>query len=286
MQIPVIEGRAFTGSDGPDHPVAVIVNEALAKKYFGTADAVGHQVKEQWENHWATVVGVIGDVRNTRLEDSAAPQLYRSFYQGVIEANAASITVRSGLPKDAVVKLIRGVIRGLDPSLAIGDVHMMSDLETGATARRRFQTSLLTVFSAVAMLLAIVGVYGLLAYSVRRRTAEIGIRMALGSTRRSVIGLVLREGLVLLGAGLGIGMAAALGLTRTLSGFLYGISAIDPVRPTCWCLCCCWWELWRPVWFQASGRLTSNPWPLCGMTNLKPAVQCTPIFAECRNPLC
>lgn len=122
-----------------------------------------------------------------------------------------------------------GYADGFAAALALGSKATLVDLETEATARRRFQTTLLTVFSAIAMLLAVIGVYGLLAFSVRRRTGEIGIRMALGSTRSGVVKLVLREGLALLWAGLGIGLAASLGISRLLSGFLYGVPAIDPL---------------------------------------------------------
>jgi ABC-type antimicrobial peptide transport system permease subunit len=121
------------------------------------------------------------------------------------------------------------VIERADPDLAVVEVHTMRGLESEVTSRRRFQTVLLTAFSAIAMVLAVIGVYGLLAFSVRQRTGEIGIRMALGSTRKGVLGLVLREGLMLFGAGLGIGIAASVGLTRLVSGFLYGVPAIDPV---------------------------------------------------------
>jgi predicted permease len=229
MQIPLIEGRGFTESDGPGHAMAVIVNEALAKKYFGTVDAVGRHLRRSSQDPWTTIAGVVANVRSMSLEESTPPQMYTSFWQGGTSANGAYVAVRSVLPEDAAVKAIRGAIRSLDPDLAIANVHTMKDLESQATARRRFQTTLLTVFSMVAMLLALIGVYGLLAYSVRQRTGEIGIRMALGSTRSGVVGLVLREGLALLVSGLGIGLAAALGLTRLLSGFLYGVSAIDPV---------------------------------------------------------
>ena len=172
-------------------------------------------------------MGVVGDVRNMNMEESPAPQYYGPFFRGGFDANSAFIVVRSMLPKDAMVQLIRGAVRSLDASLAIGNVRTMSDMETEVTARRRFQTTLLTIFSAAAMLLAIVGVYGLVAYSVRRRTGEIGIRMALGARRSGVVWLVLAEGLVLLTAGLGIGLVAAVAMTRLLSGFLYGVVPID-----------------------------------------------------------
>ena len=165
------------------------------------------------------------------LEAAAIPQVYRSFWQ--VEWNESAIVgayvaVRSSLPQDAVVAEIRAAVKGIDPGLAIADVHTMSELVSLATARRRFQTTLLTVFSGTAMLLAMVGVYRLMAYSVRQRTGEIGIRMALGSSKLGVARLVLREGLTLLGVGLVTGVAAALVCTRLLTGFLYGVPAFDP----------------------------------------------------------
>jgi len=127
------------------------------------------------------------------------------------------------------VSEIRATVRSLDPDLAVSDIQTMSDSVTAATASRRFQTILLTLFSTIAMFLAVVGVYGLLAYSVKQRTGEIGLRMALGSSKRGVIRLVLREGLGLLGIGLVIGLAAAFAFTRLLARFLYDVPALDPL---------------------------------------------------------
>jgi putative ABC transport system permease protein len=232
MDIPLVRGRGFTDGDDSGHPLAVVVNEALARKYFGTIDAVGHRLRRSSESNWAVVTGVVGNVRNLSREAAAAPQMYLSFWQGDLDSapvSGADFTVRSVLPANAVAKEMRAAMRNLDPNLALADVHTMSELESEATARRRFQTTLLTVFSVVAMLLAVIGVYGLMAFSVRQRTGEIGIRMALGATRGGVVKLVLRDGLTLLAGGLGIGLAASAGLTRLLAGFLYQVPAIDPV---------------------------------------------------------
>jgi putative ABC transport system permease protein len=209
------------------------VNEAFAKKYFANEDAIGRRIRagEDETGPWVTVVGVAKDVRYMSLEDAPVPQVYRSFWQ--VEWNESSIVgayvaVHSSLPQDVVVSEIRAAVKAIDPSLAVADVHTMSELVSQVTARRRFQTSLLTVFSGAAMLLAMVGVYGLLAYSVRQRTGEIGIRLALGSSRNGVMRLILLQGLTLLGAGLVIGLAAALVCTRLLASFLYGVPALDP----------------------------------------------------------
>jgi predicted permease len=235
MQIPLIYGRGFTDDDGPGRPQALVVNETLARKYFGTIDAVGHRLRQGDQGKWVTVTGVVGDVRNMSREAAAAPQMYLSFWQGDLDiapVNGADFTVRSSLPADAVIRQMRAMMRNLDPKLALADVRTMSDLESEAAARRRFQATLLAVFSVVAMLLALIGVYGLMAFSVQQRTGEIGLRMALGATRGGAVKLVLREGLTLLAAGLGIGLVAAAGLAQLLKGFLYQVPTIDPVTYT------------------------------------------------------
>jgi len=233
MQTPLLQGRDFSDEDVSGHRLVAIVNEAFAKKYFANRDAIGRRIRTgaNESTPWVIVVGVAKDVRYLSLEVAPVPQVYRPFLQ--VEWRESSIVgayvaVSSSLPPGAVVAEIRGAVRGIDPSLAVADVHTMSELVSLVTARRRFQTTLLTVFSGAAMLLAMVGVYGLLAYSVRQRTGEIGIRVALGSSKSGVMRLILREGLALLGVGLVMGEAAALVCTRLLTGFLYGVPAFDP----------------------------------------------------------
>jgi predicted permease len=233
MQTPLIQGRDISDEDAAGNRLVAVVNQAFVKKYFAGGEAIGRRIRTGTDESgpWVTVVGVAKDVRYMSLEAAPVPQVYRSFWQ--VEWNESSIVgayvaVRSSLPRDAVVAEIRAAVQGIDPSLAVADVHTMSELVSSATARRRFQTTLLTVFSVAAMLLAMVGVYGLLAYSVKQRTAEIGIRLALGSSKNGVVRLILREGLTLLGIGLVIGLVAALVCTRLLTGFLYGVPALDP----------------------------------------------------------
>ena len=139
------------------------------------------------------------------------------------------IATRAVLPEDAIVSEIRAALRSLDPNIALADVRSMGDRVSQASARRRFQTTLLIVFSAMATFLAVVGLYGLLAYSVKQRTGEIGLRMALGSSRTGVVRLILQEGIGLVGMGLLVGLAAAVAFARLLASFLFGVSPIDPV---------------------------------------------------------
>jgi putative ABC transport system permease protein len=234
MQTPLIEGRDISDEDAAEHRLVAVVNQAFAEKYLANKDPIGRRIRagEDESEPWITVVGVVKDVRYMSLEAAPVPQVYRSFWQ--VEWNesmtvGAYVAVRSSLPRDAVVAEIRASVKGIDPTLATADVHTMSELVSSVTARRRFQTTLLTVFSLAAMLLAMVGLYGLMAYSVRQRTGEIGIRVALGSSKGRVMQLILREGLRLLGIGLVIGLAVTLLSTRLLAGFLYGVPALDPV---------------------------------------------------------
>jgi putative ABC transport system permease protein len=230
MQTPLIAGRELNDADALAKPAAVAVNEAFAKRYLKGGNAIGRYIRWSTTDPWSPVIGVVGDVRNESLEVAAIPQMYTSFQQpNGVQGSSAYIAVRSTLPEGTLVSEVRAVVRSVDPSLAISNIHAMGELETRAMAPRRFQTTLLTMFSAMAMLLATIGVYGLLAYSVRQRIGEIGLRMALGSSRGRVAGLVLREGLVLLAAGLLMGLAGALSMARMLSRFLYSVPPIDPV---------------------------------------------------------
>ncbi|HET6219706.1 MAG TPA: ABC transporter permease [Acidobacteriaceae bacterium] len=229
MQTPVLQGRDFSDQDASGNRLVAIVNEAFANKYFANRDAIGRRISTGAGE--SAVVGVAKDVRYMSLEAAPGPLVYIPFSQVEwFESSivGAYVAVRSSLPEDTVVAEIRAAVRAIDPNLAIADVHTMSDLVSHVTARRRFQTTLLTIFSATAMLLAMVGVYGLLAYSVKQRTGEIGIRVALGSSKTGVVQLILSEGLTLFGVGLLLGLAAALLSTRLLTGFLYGVPPIDP----------------------------------------------------------
>ena len=224
MQIPLLDGRAFSQRDDQGQSAVAIVNQAFAKKYFGSASPIQRRVRGASEAQWLRVVGVKGDIWNTYIEATPPAQIYTRLWQADTDeaptVMSAYLAVRSSSPKDSVVAGTRGAVRNLDPNLAMSQ----------AVARRRFQTTLLTLFSGIATFLAVVGVYGLFAYSVRQRTAEIGIRMALGSSRIRMARLILQEGLGLICAGSLIGLAAAPFCTRLLAGFLYSVPRIDPLR--------------------------------------------------------
>ena len=225
MQIPLIAGRNFVESDdaGPAHPV--IVNERFARTYFANRDPIGGRISgDETKAQWNTVVGVVADVRHTSLEEDPQPQIYSPAY----DSRESSLAVRSSLPPAAMANEIRSALKATDPDLTFSDVQTMGNLVSAASARRRFQTSLMVAFAAIALLLALVGLYGLMAFSVNRRTREVGIRMALGAERSDVLILILRNAAALVGTGLLAGLVCTWLATRALKSFLFGVGEHDP----------------------------------------------------------
>jgi putative ABC transport system permease protein len=223
MSIPLIAGRYFTEDDDSKAERPIIINQRFAQLYFAHRNPLGGRIRQE-DNQWSTVVGVVADVRHSSLEETPQPQMYGPNY----DLNGAYIAVRSLLPRSTIASELRSTLKSLDPGLPFGDVRTMGDLISEATARRRFQTSLLTVFAAIALFLALVGLYGLMAYSVSRRTRELGIRMALGAQRTDVMLLVLRKAASLLGLGLVCGLACSWIATRAIKAFLFGVGERDP----------------------------------------------------------
>lgn len=228
MRMPLLAGRFFTPADRDNSPKVVIVNASFEKQYFPDESAIGHRLRagDVQKGPWATIVGVVGDVHSESLERAPQPQIYSPFWQD--DNGSANIATRASLPPDALIASIQRTARSVDPTVAIANLQTMQQAIAASTARRRFQTTLLSVFAAIALLLALVGLYGLLAYSVCQRIAEIGVRMALGASRQRVIAMILRQGLRLVFAGLALGLIAALELVRLLASMLYGVRAYDP----------------------------------------------------------
>jgi predicted permease len=230
MRTPVLRGRNFTpAEDSTEQQPVVLVNQTFASTFFAGRNPIGQHLRGNSTAPWSTIIGVVADVRYESLETAAMPQIYSPFLASYPPAGGVSITVRSSLSQAAVVMALRYAVHAVDPNLALLHVRMMSDLTAQANAPRRFQTTLLTVFSVIAFFLAVVGVYGLVAYSVRQRTGEIGLRMALGATRSAIVRLVLRQGFALLFAGYLLGMVGAICFSHVLRSFLYEVPAIDPV---------------------------------------------------------
>jgi predicted permease len=225
MRIPLIAGRLFTADEKPGSHT-IIINQSFARKYFAGRNPVGGRVSRQDDpTQWSTVIGVIGDVRHTSLEEPAEPQIYHPD----MEFGGGYIAVRSSLPARSLAATIRTVLHSLEPNLAAGDILTMGDLESAAGAQLRFQTSMLCVFAAIALFLALVGLYGLMAYTVSRRTHEVGVRMALGAQRDDVLRLVLKRAAFLLSIGLLSGLVASWFASRAMQAFLFGVGRHDPI---------------------------------------------------------
>ncbi len=240
MGTPVIAGRAFDDRDRTDAPGVVLVNEAFARRFLAGIDPVGERigdVRQRWgplgEIHLAAdireseIVGVVKDIPYDGLREEVMPAVYFSGLQSSIRRR--SFVIRTTGDPTAIVPAMRRELAAMNPSVALTAIREMDDVLGDAWSRDRFSTVLLGGFGVIALLLAAVGVYGVLAYAVEQRTGEVGIRMALGADASDVRRLILSDALALVGAGLGVGIVGALLLSGTLSSQLYGVEARDPV---------------------------------------------------------
>jgi predicted permease len=233
MDTPLIAGRYFARDDeAPNAQRVVIVNEAFANAYFPGQSAIGKHFCMCFSENgkgidWSTIVGVVADVRHSNLEDTPPPQVYQLFWH--TDRDSAYIAIRTAGPSAEMIPAIRSAVRAIDPNLAVANIETMDQRIWQASALRRFQTSLFAVFGGMALFLAAIGLYGLMAYSVKQRTSEIGIRLALGAQPAHVLGLIIRQGMTLTITGIIVGVLGALALTRLLASLLYGVAPTDPV---------------------------------------------------------
>jgi putative ABC transport system permease protein len=227
MGIPLLQGRDFTEHDRGDSPFVLIVSETFARGFWPNEDPIGKRVSPGKGNGFGTVVGVVGDVRNLTLADDARPAFYLSY--GHVGMPGLSVVVRTAVRPETLSSALRAEALALDADLPIYNIRAMSTIVSDAGGQPRFQTMLLGLFGASALLLAAIGVYGVMAYSVTERTREIGIRIALGASRGDVLRLVVGQGVVLMLIGVGLGLAGAIAATRLMGSLLIGVSATDPV---------------------------------------------------------
>jgi putative ABC transport system permease protein len=233
MSIPLLRGREFTFADGPDSLPVAIVSQDAAKKLWGNADPVGRTFYRAADpNKTAfTVVGVVGDVRNTALNQQA-PALYYplAWRTGPIHPRVVvmDVVVRTSGSPEALVPVLRQKVRELDGQIPLANIRTMEDWMATSAAQPRLNARLLTLFAALALLIAGIGIYAVLAYSVTQRTREIGLRIALGAQANTVLRLVVSEGMRVGLAGIAIGLVAALAAGRALSSIVYGVAVRDP----------------------------------------------------------
>ncbi len=224
----LLDGRLFDARDVEGAPPTVIVNQTLARTYYGNDSPIGHRIRPGFQDPWRTIVGVVEDVKNAGLDKAAGTEIFLPERQGV-PRRSIYLAVRTAGDPHALIGAVRAAVRDVDPSLPIAQVRTMDEVLAGARSRPRFLTTLLGLFSGAALLLAAVGLYGVISYSVTRRMTEFGIRMAMGAKASDVLGLVLSQGLKLAAGGVLAGAIGALALTRLISGLLFGVSSFDPL---------------------------------------------------------
>jgi predicted permease len=231
LNIPLVSGRYFTERDTADAPGVALVDEMLAKKYWPGEDPVGKRISfegGQQQPRWREVVGVVGHVKSTSLEGEPRGQYYVPYAQSPQTGVFLAVRAEAGDPA-ALAPAVRGAIRAVDADLPVYRVTTMERLVSDSLAQRRFAMTLFGVFAGLALLLAVVGLYGVMSYTVLQRTHEIGLRMALGAQARDILRMVVGQGVGLVAVGLGLGLLAAFALTRLMSGLLYGVSPTDPL---------------------------------------------------------
>jgi putative ABC transport system permease protein len=228
LGIELIEGRLLTDADGDGATPVLLVNEALARRFYPGESAIGRRIRPGFSGPWMTVVGVLADVRNMGLDRPAGTELYFPLLQ-TTSARGATVVARGPGDSARLAGAIRAAVRELDPSLPVSNVRLMEEVIGRAQARPRFLTLLIGLFSTVALGLAALGIYSVMAYSVAQRANEFGIRMAMGAEQGDVLRLVLRQGLLLAVAGMIAGAAGASALVRIARGALYGIEGFAPL---------------------------------------------------------
>jgi predicted permease len=235
LGVPLIRGRHFDDRDMADSaPPTVVINRAMAAKYWPDADAVGKrfQTGGNPDSPWWTVIGVVGDMRQMGLDVPAQPELYMPANRTVPGSEffwPRHLLVRTATEPLALANAVRNAIWRVDPDQPVSTLRTMDDVFDKEVANRNTQLTLVGAFAALALLLAAVGLYGVLSYAVAQRTSEIGLRMALGAQRGALVGAIVQGALVLACVGLGLGVAGALALTRLIKSFLFEVSATDPL---------------------------------------------------------
>lgn len=230
MGIPLLKGRFFTAQDKSDAPGVVIINQTLARRFFPNEEPMGKRLmlEAPLKDKWLQIVGVVGDVKQSKLSGESGFEMYTAHAQSPMATMYVVMRTVVAEPLNFSAA-IGSAVREIDKNQPVSNVKTMDQLLSESIAQPRFRTRLLGVFALVALILGALGIYGVLAYSVKQRTHEMGIRMALGAQRRDILKLVIRQGMILVLIGIGLGLVGALVLTRVMMSLLYEVKPTDPI---------------------------------------------------------
>jgi predicted permease len=226
MGIRVVRGRTITDADRPGAPLVAVINQTMATQYWEGQDPIGKQFRFFGDPAPRQVIGIVEDIKYNFLGENATPYLYTSLEQTY--APAATVHVRASGDPAAIMNTVRRELQQLEPTMPLLNVTTLRDVFEQALWAPRMGASLLGIFALLALLLASIGLYGVMAYTVSQRTRELGIRLALGATQHDVRNMVIRQGVFLAVGGIAIGLAAAFALARLVTNLLFGVAATDP----------------------------------------------------------
>jgi putative ABC transport system permease protein len=225
LGIPLVTGRLFTDQDGPKAPSVAIINQSMAHRYWPNENPVGQRVTTDSGATWTTIVGVVGDVRQYGLDAAPVDEMYLPFDQVPIREGA--LVLRGSADAGTLARRVKDEVLALDPDQPLAGAQPLVEVRVESLAAPRLTATLLAIFAGLALVITAAGLAGLMAFSVSQRTQEIGVRMALGAARSEVLGMILRQGLRLVGMGLVIGGVGAFALSRLMAGLLFGIRPND-----------------------------------------------------------
>ena len=230
LDTPLLQGRFFADTDDASSPPVAIVDQTMAQSFWPNQDPIGKRIKRQrrgGEGTWMTVVGLVGDIKTDGFDQPDQPHVYLPIYQN--PGYAMAVYLRTEPRPESLGQPLRQQVQAVDPNLPVFDVKSLEEIVSDSLVQRRFGMQMLGLFGFVALLLAAIGIYGVMSYAVTQRTREMGIRLALGAQPRDVRKLVVRQGVTLAVVGVLIGLAGSFALTRLMANLLFGVRATDPL---------------------------------------------------------